>query len=160
MIRKAQGLLSLLLSSSGIPKVGLQLPLPPSRFLYYPPPTPASAILQFSQMKQQFQDTHLSLKRRKERENQSIGLFGPSWSSARDARSRAVLKTLRAAVAQTGWGEWLPGNHYGRLTCSASCLECGCCGQGDHRGHQGGPVGGRFPRGGGCSEATLLGVHI
>lgn len=145
MIRKAQGLLCLLLSSSGIPKVGLRLPLPSSQFLYYPPPTPASAILQFSQMKQQFQDTHLSLKRRKERENQSFGLFGPSWSSARDARSRAVLKTLRAAVAQTGWGEWLPGNHYGQLTCSASCLECGCCGQGDHRGHQGGPVGADSP---------------
>lgn len=111
----------------------------------YCSPRPTSAIFQFSQMKQRFQDTRVSLKRRKERENQSFGLFGLSWLSARDAQSRAVLKTLRAAVAQTGWGEWLPGNHYGRLTCSASCLERGCCGRGDHRGHQGGLVGSRFP---------------
>lgn len=81
MIRRAESLLSLLLLSSSVT---------PSL-----PSSPASAILQLSQMKQQFQNTHLSLKRKKERKkNQSFGLFGLSWSSAWDAGSRAVLKTL------------------------------------------------------------------
>lgn len=84
------------------------------------------------------------IKKKEREKNQSFGLFGPSWSSARDARSRAVLKTLPAAVAQTGWGKWLPGNHYGRLTCPAGCLERGCCRRGDRKGHPSSWLGAAF----------------
>lgn len=73
-----------------LPKVDLGLPaLTPACPL-------CSTILQFSQMKQQFLDTHLSLKRKTEK-NQSFGLSGLSWSSASDSQSPAVLKTSRAA---------------------------------------------------------------
>lgn len=60
--------------SQSPPKVGLQLPLHflPVSSLF--PPPPASAILQFSQMKQQFQDTHLSLQRKKEKNQSSASL--------------------------------------------------------------------------------------
>lgn len=99
-------------------------------------------------------------KERRKEKNQSFGLFGPSWSSARDARSQAVLKTLQTAVAQTGRGKWLPGNHYGRLTCAAGCLVRGCCRLGDHRGHEGSRLGAAFPDQSSHSEATLLGIPI
>ena len=96
-------------------------------------------------MKQQFQDTNLSLKRKKEKKiNPPTSL---AWAGCLPQTPGAEqCLRLGAAVAQTRRGKWLPGNHYGRLTCPVSCLECGCCRRRDRRGHQDGRAECRFPQ--------------